>query len=74
MPLNPDAPPPILRERAVTAVRTAARKHHNSLFVLYMGGVLGFTVAFTSGDLFAAGAAALTFLFGAAVQSATGGK
>lgn len=74
MPLNPSAPPPILPVRAVTAVRTAAHKHHNSLYVLACGGALGIAVAVTSANLLAATAAAVTFLFGAAVQSAMGSK
>lgn len=73
MPLNPESPPPILRERVTTAVRTAAHKHRMGLVTLAVGGGMFLTnlalgVAF--GIAFGMTAA---FLLGALFQS-TGSK
>lgn len=73
-PVNPDAPPPILPARAVTAVRTAAHKNRNALLFAAIGG--GVFLLLVAGSVTLASAFSVTaaFFTGALIHSAMGGK
>lgn len=67
MPINPEAPPPAVKERVTTAVSAAAHKHRKTLTIAAIGvGVFALIAISTTVTL--AFMAAMWFLFGAAIQ------
>jgi len=68
-PLNPAAPPPVLRQRVRTAVKDAAYRHHEEIEIAVCGGVLGVALSLVGISIAFAAFAALIFLAGAFIQA-----
>ena len=75
MPLNPEAPPPIVPVRVVTAVRTAAYRNRKGLSIAILGGGMFIAMLALSVAVGVAFFGTAAFLAGAYIQSIiTGAK
>ena len=69
MPINPPAPVPTVKQRAVTRAKAEAQRHTRQIEVALLGVALGVLIVLTGGAINLGIAAALTFAAGAAVEA-----